>query len=177
MSVVINHEAVERQLTEIAEAKNARDHASDVRRRRAIDGLSVIGLLGDGARELYRREYLKALPTARYRMDNASDHWETTMSPKRDSVSGGIAGTSANAAAMALGAVGGERRAEEHPWLSVASAGFLTLRAVLAGRQLLEELEDGELDVFTTFNAVTTAAAVPLAVPEAVRAIRGLFNR
>lgn len=177
MSVVIDHETVQRQLTEIAEAESARDHASDVRRRRAIEGLSVIGLLGGGARELYRREYLKALPTARYRMGEDARRWETTMQPKLETVTGGVAETSANAAAVALSAIGGDRRAEENPWLSVASAGFLTLRAVLAGRQLIEELEDGELDVFTTLNVATTAAAVPLAIPEAVRAIRGLFNR
>jgi hypothetical protein len=148
-----------------------------VRRRRAIEGLSVIGLLTGGARELYRREYLNALPTARYQLGEDERHWETTMKPKVASVASGVAETSLNAASVALSAIGGDRRADENPWLSVASAGFLTLRAVLAGRQLLDELEDGELDVFTTLNVATTAAAVPLVIPEAVRAIRGIFNR
>lgn len=53
----------------------------------------------------------------------------------------------------------------------------MTFRAIAAGRQLFAELEEGHLDVFTTLNAVTSAAAVPLALPEAIRAVRGLFNR
>jgi hypothetical protein len=174
---MIDHQTIQRQLTEIAEAQRDLEHVGDVRRRRAIEGLSVIGLLAGGARELYRREYLKSLPTARYQLGEETRHWETTLSPKIESVSSGIAETSANAATVTLSALGGDRRADENPWLSVASAGFLTLRAVLAGRQLLEELEDGELDIFTTLNVATTAASVPLALPEALRAIRGLFDR
>lgn len=177
MSVVIDHEAIERQLVEIEEAERDREHAGDLRRRRAIQGLSTIGLLGAGARELYRREYLKALPTARFHIGGEAREVNTTLHPKRDSVGGGVGQTSVHAAAVAMSAIGGPKRAEQRPWLSVASAGFLAISAVVSGRQLLDELENGELDVFTTLDVATTAAALPLAIPEAMRAIRGLFKR
>jgi hypothetical protein len=176
MSVMIDHESVERQLVELEEAEQDRQHRGDRRRRRAIQGLSAVGLLSAGARELYRREVLDALPMARYRLASDADRWETTLHPKPDSVSISVAETSANAAAIALSEIGGSRRAQQRPWLSVAAAGFLTLRAAVAGRRLFDELQDGQLDVFTTLDAVSSAAAVPLALPEAMRAIRGLFS-
>ncbi len=177
MSVAIDHEAVRRQLVEIEQAQEEREDRSDLRRRRAIQGLSAVGLLSSAAREAYRREVLPSLPTARYLTGETAEHWLTTMHPTPESVGGSVAETSSHAAAIALSAIGGDRRARENPWLAIASAGFLTFRAVTAGRQLFEELEQGHLDVFTTFNAVTSAAAVPLALPEAIRAIRGLLDR
>lgn len=176
MSVVIDHEVVRRQLAEIEEAQAERDHRADLRRRRAIQGLSAVGLLSSAAREAYRREVFETLPTARY-VVGGERHWLTTMHPGRESVGGSVAETSSHAASIALSAIGGDKRASERPWLSLAAAGFLTFRAVAAGRQLVEELEDGHLDIFTTLNAVTSAAAVPLAIPEAVRAFKSLFDR
>ncbi|MFP4600150.1 MAG: hypothetical protein ACLFVJ_17970 [Persicimonas sp.] len=174
MSVMIDHEAVSRQLAEI---DREHEHLGDLRRRRTIQGLSVLGMLGSGARVLYGREYLSALPTARYLLEENERRWETTLEPNPESVDGGVAETSAHAAAIALTGIGGRRRADENPWVSVASAGFLAFRAVAAGRQIVRDLDEGRLDVFNAFNAVTSAAAVPLALPEAVRAVRGLFRK
>lgn len=177
MSVVIDHESIQRQLVEIKEAEREREHAGDLRRRRAIQALSAVGLLSAGAREMYRREFLEALPTARYRVGVDAQPWHTTLHPKPDSLTSGVTSTAAHVASVALSQIGGERRAEERPWVSIASAGFLAISAVAAGRRLVGQLEDGELDVFTTLDAVSAAAALPLAVPEAVRAIRGIFRR
>ncbi|QDG54308.1 hypothetical protein FIV42_27250 [Persicimonas caeni] len=177
MSVVIDHESIRRQLVEIEAAERDREHAGDLHRRRAIQGLSAVGLLSAGARELYRREVLEALPTARYRVGVDSQPWHTTLHPMPDSLTSGVASTAAHVAAAALSGFGGERRAQERPWVSIASAGFLAISAVAAGRRLVGQLEDGELDVFTTLDAVASAAALPLALPEAMRAIRGLLRR
>lgn len=175
MSVVIDHEAVRRQLVEIEDADEERAHRGDRARRRAIQSLSVLGLLGSGARELYRREYLDALPTARYLLEDKRA--ETTLHPSRDRFDGNISQAALQAASVALSVIGGERRARQNPWMSIASTGLLALAAVSSGRQLLEDLEEGHLDVFTTVDAVSSAAALPLAVPEALRAIRGLLER
>lgn len=177
MSVVIDHESIQRQLVEIEESRREREHAGDLRRRRAIQGLSAVGILSAGAREMYRREFLEALPTARYRVGVDSQPWHTTLHPQPDALTSGAASTVAHVAAAALSQIGGERRAEERPWVSIASAGLLAIGAVAAGRRLLDQLEDGEFDVFTTLDAVSAAAAVPLAVPEAMRAARRLFRK
>lgn len=176
MSVVIDYETVERQLSEIEEERREREHDSDLRRRRAIQGLSALGLLGAGAREAYRREFLDALPDARLVFDRDTRHLETSLAPDREVLDGAVAETSAHAAAMILSAVGGRRRADEAPWLSLASAGFMAFRAVAAGRRVLRGLDEGHLDVFSAIDAVTSAAAVPLAVPEAMRAVGGLLD-
>jgi hypothetical protein len=183
MSVYINHDVVNRQLAEIERAHRDLEHRADLRRRRAVQGLSAVGLLSSAAREAYRRDVVSALPYARFILNRDGSlspdtrRLQTTMRPLPETVSGSVAETSSHAASIALSAVGGERRAEDSPWLSVASAGFLTIRAIAVGRQLVEEIEDGHLDVFTTLNAVTSIAAVPLALPEAMRAVRGLLKR
>lgn len=191
MNVMIDRDEIYRQLTEIDED---RDHRADMRRRRTVQGLAAVGLLSAGAREAYRRDVLRSLPSARFLLQSANPQvdeedrragaaildayrWQTTMRPSLESVHGSAVVTSSHAAAIALSAAGGERRAQENPWLSIASAGFSAIHALAVGRQVLEDLDDGHLDIFTALNAVASIAAVPLTVPEAVRAMRGLLAR
>lgn len=191
MSLTIDHDEIYRQLDEIDQD---RAHRADMRRRRAVQGLAAVGLLSAGAREAYRRDVLPSLPSARYLLQSAKPEgdeedrragaaildayrWQATMRPALESVHGSAAVTSSHAAAIALSAAGGERRAAENPWLSIASAGFSAVHALAVGRQVLEGLDDGHLDLFTALNAVASVAAVPLTVPEALRAMRGLLAR
>src|SRR5690554_6671696 len=187
MSVItIDRDEINRQVSEIEDAQREREHRGDMRRRRAVQGLAAVGLLSEAAREAYRREVLPSLPSARFLLESAHPRsseadrragaaildayrWKTTMRPSRESLHRSAPITSSDAATIALSAVGGERRADESPWISIASAGFSAIRAVAVGRQVLEDIEDGHLDVFTTLNAVASMAAVPLTMPEAMR--------
>lgn len=194
MSINIDRNEIARQLVEIDRAQRDREHRADGRRRRAVQGLAAVGLLSAAAREAYRREVLGSLPSARFLLKGGDQlleqdrksaraavldayRWQATMRPSLEAVNGSVASTSSHAASIALSAVGGERRAEENPWLSIASAGFSMISAYAAGRQVLDEIEEGHLDLFTTLNALTSIAAVPLTIPEAVRGMRGLFRR
>lgn len=176
MSVMIDYEEVERQLGEIEDEHREREHRSDLRRRRAIQGLSALGLLGAGAREAYRREFLDALPDARLVFGDDARHLETTLNPGRDAFDATVTETAAHAAAMILSSVGGKRRCEESPWLSIAAAGFMAFRAVSVGRRVVRSLDDGHVDAFGAVDAIVSAAAVPLALPEAMRAVKSLLG-
>lgn len=182
MSIYVNHEEVDRQRAEIEQARRDRKHRADVRRRRVVQALAVTALVTTAAQEAYRREVLLTLPAARFSLaydgqTRDAQRWRATMQPARDTLGDVLGQASTHAAAILVGAVGGARRAQEHPWVSVAAAGFLTLRAAAAGRQLLREMQRGHLDAASALNAVTCLAAVPLAVPEAWRATRGLLTR
>lgn len=153
------------------------DHGDDRRRRRWLQGLSSAALICSGARELYRREVLASLPTARYVLHGKDHQFRTTLHPAHESVPDEVGELSAQAATLALSSVGGDRRAEQQPWLSIAAAGMAAFHAYTSGRQLFDELERGELDAFSAVNAIVGAASVPLTLPEAARAVRRLMNR
>jgi hypothetical protein len=173
----VSEEVYEERITSLEAMVDEEEHASDRRRRRWLQGLSTVALISSGARELYRREVLASLPTARYVLRSKDHEWRTTLHPEHETVPNDVSEVPSHAAALALSSVGGARRAEDHPWLSLAAAGLAAFHAYSSGRQLFDELERGELDAFSAVNAIVGAASVPLTLPEAARAIRGLINR
>lgn len=184
MSIYINYGEIERQRSEIerAQVRAERGHRGDVRRRRVVQALAAASLVSLAAEEAYRREIFSTLPAARFTLiydgeTRNAQRWQGTMQPARDPSSDALGQVPAHAVALVLGAVGGARRAQRHPWLSIAAAGFLTWRAAAAGRQLLGGMERGHLDAACAINTLTCLAAVPLALPEAWRAARGLLTR
>lgn len=172
-----SRELYEERLETLQELVDEADHDSDRRRRRWLQGLSTAALMGSGARELYRREVLASLPTARYVLRSEEHEWRTTLHPEHETVPEDISEVSAHAATLALSSVGGRRRAQEQPWLSIAAAGLAAFHAYNSGRQLFDELERGELDAFSAVNAIVGAASVPLTLPEAARAVKKLLDR
>jgi hypothetical protein len=172
----VSREIYNERITRLEELVDEEEHASDRRRRRWLQGLSTAALISSGARELYRREVLASLPTARYVLRSQNHQWRTTLHPEHESVPNEISEVSAHAAALALSSVGSERRAQDQPWLSIAAAGLAAFHAYNSGRQLFDELERGELDAFSAVNAVIGAASVPLTIPEAARAIKSMLE-
>ncbi|MGM0557488.1 MAG: hypothetical protein ACQEVA_13980 [Myxococcota bacterium] len=173
----MSQEIYEERVRSLEALVDEEEHASDRRRRRWLQGLSTVALISSGARELYRREVLASLPTARYVLRSENHEWRTTLHPEHATVPNDVSEVSSHAATLALSSVGGARRAQEHPWLSLAAAGLAAFHAYNSGRQLFDELERGEMDAFSAVNAIVGAASVPLTLPEAARAIKRLMNR
>mgnify|MGYP006289847267 CR=1 FL=1 len=173
----VSQEIYDERIARLEEMADEEEHASDRRRRRWLQGLSTAALISSGARELYRREVLQSLPTARYVLRSKHHEWRTTLHPEHETVPNEMSDVSSHAASLALSWVGSERRAEDQPWLSIAAAGLAAFHAYSSGRQLFDELERGELDAFSAVNAVVGAASVPLTLPEAIRAVKGMIDR
>lgn len=152
-------------------------HRNDVERRHWVQALAMVGLLGSGARELYRSEVLRALPSLRYRSGGLEgEEWELSWHPNPENVPEGLSEASGYAALLALASVGGDKRADRHPLLSMATAGLSVFQAVSTLRGLVKELESGSVDAFSSIDTIVSASTVPLVLPEAVRAIKGLFR-
>ena len=153
------------------------EHRDDLERRHWVQALASLGFVGCGARELYRRDVLKALPSLHYRSDEAADGWEASLHPSRETVPESLAGASGFAVLAALASAGSRRRAADRPLLSIATAGASLLQAVGAAGRLVDELERGEVDALSSIETILSASTVPLVLPAALRAVRGLLAR
>jgi hypothetical protein len=153
-------------------------HRSDRRRRRWVQAIATLGLVGAGARELYRERLLERLPSVTYRsVPNEGARWEVDWEPSADQVPEGATDAGGYAALLALATIGGGRRAEQQPLLSVATAGLSAFHAATSFRELFDDLKAGRVDGFSGIDTILSAATVPLTMPEAVRAARGLLGR
>ncbi len=168
---------VEHETESLDRRKRDRRRAGDRRRRRWIQLLALLGLLQSGAREMYRAQLIDALPSLRYVTLPEEGRWDLVWKPEGDEIPEGATGLGGYGALLALASVGDERRAERQPWLSVATAGLSVAHAATSFRELVGELEEGRVDAFSSFDAIVSAATVPLVLPEAVRALRELVGR
>lgn len=153
------------------------EHRDDLERRHWVQALGTLGLFSSGTRELYRREVLESLPSLRYRAGDDEEHWRASWRPNREALPETLSGTSGFAALVALASIGGERRAAEQPLLSLATAGVSLVQAVRSTARLVEELEAGDVDASSSIETILSATAVPLVLPEAIRALRKLVGR
>jgi len=165
----------ERNLVERVESKLG-EHRDDLERRHWIQALGALGLVGAGSRELYRRDVLRALPDVRYRSESEIGEWEASWRPNRDRLPEGVSSAAGFAALVALASVGSRRRAAEQPYLSLATASLSLLQATGSVQRLVEDLRRGDVGAFSSVESILGAATVPLAIPEAARAIRNLFG-
>lgn len=152
-------------------------HRGDLERRHWVQAIAALGLLESGSRELYRGEVLRALPSLRYRRGDAGDRpWDLSWHPDPEEVPDGVTDAGGYALLLALAAAGSERRADDQPYLSIATAGLSCLQAAGALGELIDELEAGHVDAFSSIDTILSASTVPLVLPEAVRAVRGLLG-
>jgi hypothetical protein len=153
-------------------------HRADRQRRRWVQAIATLGLVGAGARELYREQLLEQLPSVEYRRGpNDGVRWEVDWEPSADEVPAGATDAGGYAALLALATIGGARRAEQQPFLSFATAGLSALHAATSFRELFDDLKTGRIDGFSGIDTILSAATVPLTMPEAVRAAQGLLGR
>ena len=152
-------------------------YRGDRQRRHWVQVLGTLGLVGSGARELYRRKYLESLPSLRHRSKEGVGEWEMSWHPERDQVPEGAAQAGGYALLVALASAGGPRRASEHPLVSLAAAGLSLIQAGSSLKRLVDELEQGEVDVASSIDTVLTASTVPLTIPEAFRALKNVIGR
>lgn len=164
----------ERELVEKLESSLGK-HRDDLERRHWIQALAALGLLGAGSRELYRRDLLGALPEVRYSARSDAEPWEATWHPNPDTLSDGLSSGGGFAALLLLASVGSQGRSRDQPVLSLATAGMSLFQAATSAQRLVAQLQSGDVDAFASIETILSASTVPLAVPEAVRAVRGML--
>lgn len=153
------------------------EHRDDLERRHWVQALGTLGLFSSGTRELYRREVLETLPSLRYRTGDEEERWRPSWRPDREALPETLSGTSGFAALVALASIGGDRRAAEQPLLSLATAGVSLVQAVRSAARLVEEFDAGDVDASSSIETILSATAVPLVLPEAIRAVRKLVGK
>ena len=165
----------ERQLLDQID-RDADSPRGDLRRRHYIQALAALGLLGSGARELYRRRLLRDLPSLRISEIAQGAEREFSWRPDPDEVAEGALEAGGYSALVALASVGGENRAVDHPLLTLATAGISLFQTVSSARQLVDQLGEGRSDAYTSIDTILSASTFSLMVPETIRAIRHLVG-
>ncbi|MFB6350166.1 MAG: hypothetical protein ABEN55_08065, partial [Bradymonadaceae bacterium] len=152
-------------------------HRGDLQRRHWVQAIATLGLLESGSRELYRSEVLRALPSLRYRRGGDGEKpWDLSWHPDPTDVPDGVTDAGGFAALLTLAGIGDERRADSQPFLSIALAGLSVMQASNSLRELIGEMERGEVDAFSSIDTILSASTVPLVLPEAIRAVHGLLG-
>jgi uncharacterized membrane protein len=148
----------------------------DLRRRRWVVGLSVLGSVAAQIVALYQTGIIKRLPDPPGPFDSekvdASDY-----AYKRLQTPDGFLMLGTYAVTGALAAAGGKDRATQQPWLPIAAAAktlYDAATTVKLGRE--EWAENKALCAYCQAASVASAASLALVLPEAVRAAGQLLG-
>jgi|SRR5579875_298558 uncharacterized membrane protein len=146
--------------------------------RRGIVGLAMVACGSMGLITLYQMGIIKHLPEPPLpgldadRVDASSEAYSRFSAPD------GVLGLGNYAVTMGLAAVGGKDRAREQPWLPlllVAKVGFDLSQAI---RLFFDQRSKYHAFCpWCLLAASSTVAAVPLAIPEALSALRHLLGK
>ena len=173
-----DQEAPNRQLDELLESIDPEggQHRGDTRRRHYIQAIAALGLISSSARGLSGRIGRRRLPPMPLDGADEPSAGELSWPSSLEELPEGAAEAGGYSALLALASIGGQRRAADHPLLSIATAGVSILQTVVSGRELLDELSGGEVDAFSSIDAILSASTLPLVLPEAIRAVRQLVD-
>jgi uncharacterized membrane protein len=175
------HDGIGRSSSPYAEhvSDALRRHASpDLARRRAAIGLSLLGTVALGVVEAYQTGLLRHVPEPRLpfldadRVDASGEAYHSLGTPDA-----GL-GIVSYGVTLALVGAGGARRADQAPWLAVASAGKVLWDAANGAYLFAEQVtKHRRVCGWCTVAAVASAVTVPVVLPEALHAWRALRNR
>ena len=149
----------------------------DLRRRRWVVGLSLLGAAMGQVVALYQTGIVKHLPDPPGPFD--SDRVDASeYAYKRFESPDGPAMVASYAVTAWLAAAGGPDRPGSSPWLPVALAAKTLYDTGLAAELAREEWQDNRaLCAYCQVATVASAASLAFALPEAARAARRLLGR
>jgi len=147
--------------------------SSGLRRRRAIVGLSLVGLCSMGLVSLYQMGVLRHLPDPPARRFHA-DKVNAAFGCYQYGVPHGALSMTAHALNILLAAVGGRARARVMPWVPVIAAGKAAAEAGMAAKTVLHQMPVVERAwcSYHLMNAVAHVGTFFLTLPEAWEALR-----
>ena len=172
----------ETQLSKITVGKNPQQlrrelqqsDAEDVRRRRKIIGLSLVGIAAMTAVSLFQTGAIEHLP------DPPVDGFDSDKVNSSDTayalgVPDGTLSLASLAANIPVAAFGGENRASEMPLVPILAAGKATVEAVVAGWYFYQmPAKEKAWCGYCIVGALTNWGIAALTLPEAKRAFQSL---
>ncbi|HVH87799.1 MAG TPA: vitamin K epoxide reductase family protein [Terriglobales bacterium] len=171
MGLLRRNESEARELSR--ELRN--DKSGNMRRRRAVVGLSSIGATSLGLIGLYQTGIIKHLPEPPLphldaeKVDASPEAYEWLSTPDA------VLGVASYGATMTLAAMGGDDRAVKQPFIPIALAAKTALDVFNAARLTRDQwTKHRAFCIWCLIAAGATFASVPFVVPEAVEAVRNL---
>ena len=150
----------------------------DLKRRRALVALSNVGALAGVVVSLYQTGVIRHLPDLPGKIWDADKVDASDYAYKRFDTPDALMMTVSYGVTAWLAGAGGKDRAERSPWVPVALAAKVLADAAFAVRLGREEwAENKALCWYCQSATVASLASVPLALPEAARALRRLVGR
>lgn len=144
---------------------------SDLRRRRAIVGLSLVGMAAMTPVSLLQTGVVRHLPDPPIGNFH-SDQTNLSEAAYRFGVPDGTLALASLAANLPLAACGGEDRARRQPWVSLLAAGKALADAVGAGAYFWQMLSGKQpWCPYCITGALANFSILALTVPEAVHAV------
>lgn len=147
----------------------------DLARRRWIIGLSVVGSIAGQIVTLYQTGIIQHLPDPPLSIFDSDKVDASNYAYKRANSPDAPAMLVSYGLTAWLAAAGGKNRAAQNPWLPIAMGAKTVIDALTAlelGRE--EWQENKKLCAYCQAATVASIVSVGLAVPEVLRAIRGL---
>lgn len=155
------------------------DRGAEMRRRRGIVGLSLVGIASMGVVALYQTGVLRHLPGPPSRRP----HFDSERVNGSDEAFGhgmpdGPVALAAHAANLAIAAAGAPERYRTRPWLPLLAALLSGAQAAVAARALLHRMpkEGRAWCAYCIADALTHVGTFALTLPEAARAGAALIR-
>jgi uncharacterized membrane protein len=149
----------------------------DVRRRRGIVALSLIGMASMAAVTLYQMGLIRHLPDPPL---PGFDSYQVNASytAYQYGVPDGTLTLAGHATNVVLTAYGGIHRATEQPWISIATSGKAGVEAAVAAKYLFHQMPVVEKKWcgYCIVDTLMHIGAFALTLPEAARALSVLMN-
>lgn len=150
----------------------------DLNRRRAIVGLSLVGVAAGVIVTAYQTGLIDHLPDPPGAVWDSDKVDASDYAYRRFQTPDALAMIVTYGVTAWLAGAGGKDRAETLPWLPVALAAKLVAdvaTTVQLGRE--EWAENKKLCAYCQAATVASVVSLPLALPEALRGLRRLFGR
>jgi uncharacterized membrane protein len=146
-----------------------------MRRRRGVVGLSLLAASAMGVIGLYQTGLIRHIPEPGLPGLDADKVDASPEAYSKLSTPDALLGLGSYAATAALAAMGGEDRGDRRPWIPLALAGKIGFDVVQASILTLDQwVKHRSFCSWCLLATAATLASAPLALPEAVRAVRSL---
>lgn len=147
--------------------------------RRGVVGISLVGIAAMGVVTLLQMGIVRHLPDPRTRKPHFdSDEVNTSREAYSYGMPDGPLTVAAHAVSLALAAAGPADRYRRRPWLPLLASALAMPQAAIAARYLFYQMPkvDKAWCPWCVTDALTHFVTVGLTLPEAAKAIRGVFR-
>lgn len=154
------------------------DRAPDMRRRRGVVALALVGAGAMAVVSLYQTGMIPHLPEPRSKYLDADEVDASEEAYARANAPDALLGLTSHAITATLAGMGGADRARRRPWISLALGAKVLVDVVVAAKLTRDQwTKHRSFCAYCLAAAAATFAMVPLVAPEVRRALDALSRR